>query len=104
MAEYESVLETPELGPGESRAVEVHGRPILLLNVGQTYYALDARCPESGAPLELKTRDHVACTADSAEYDVATGERVDADGRPLRRYQVRVEGNAVKVGPPLAGR
>lgn len=104
MAEYEPVLQTPELGPGESRAVEVHGRPILLLNVGQTYYALDARCPRGGAVLELRSRDRLVCPDDHAEYDVATGERLDADGRPLRRYHVRVEGNAVKVGPPVGKR
>ncbi len=104
MAEYEPVLKTPELGPGESRAVEVHGHPILLLNVGQTYYAVDALCPQSGAALELKTRDRLACPDDDAEYDLATGERVDAEGRPLQRYRIRVEGNAVQVGPPIGDR
>lgn len=104
MSEYESVLQTPDLGPGQSCEVEAHGRRILLLNLGQTYYALEARCPESGGTLRLGapgTGDRLVCPDDHAEYGIPSGERLDADGRPLRRYAVRIEGNAIKVGPPL---
>lgn len=104
MSDYESVLETPELGPGQSREVEVHGDHVLLLNLGQTYYALESRCPASGTPLELRPRrpdDRLVCPDDDAEYDLETGERLDGDGRPLRRYDVRIEGNIIQIGPPL---
>ena len=104
MSEYESVLETPELGPGHSREVEVHGDHVLLLNLGQTYYAVESRCPTSGSPLELQPRrpnDRLICPDADGEYDLETGERLDGDGRPLRRYGVRIEGNVIQVGPPL---
>ena len=106
MADYERVLETRDLGPGQSREVEVHGSRVLLLNIGQIYYAVEARCPESGSVLEVRPRrqhDRLVCPEDAAEYDLESGERVDATGRPLRRYALRVEGNVIKVGPPLAG-
>jgi nitrite reductase/ring-hydroxylating ferredoxin subunit len=105
MTDYESVLETRDLGPGQTREVEVHGARVLLLNIGQIYYAVEARCPESGSALEVRTRrqdDRLICPEDAAEYDLASGERLNGSGRPLRRYAVRVEGNVIKVGPPLA--
>lgn len=102
MSEFESVLGTRDLGPGQSREVEVHGDAVLLINIGQMYHAVEARCPESGSALELRARrqaDRLVCPADAAEYDLASGERLDGSGRPLRRYPVRVEGNVIKVGP-----
>ena len=104
MNDYLTVLETRDLGPGHSREVEVHGDRVLLLNIGQTYFAVEARCPESGSALEIRARrqqDRLICPNDEAEYDLATGERLDGSGRPLRRYDVRVEGNDIKVGPRL---
>lgn len=106
MSDFESVLETRDLGPGQSREVEVRGDRVLLLNIGQIYYAVEARCPESGSSLEVRTRgqpDRLVCPEDTAEYDLASGERLDTSGRPLRRYAIRVEGNVIKVGPALSG-
>lgn len=104
MSQYESVLETRDLGPGQSREVEVRGDRVLLINIGQIYYAVEARCPESGGALAVRARrqdDRLVCAEDEAEYDLTSGERLDASGRPLRRYAVRVEGNVIKVGPQL---
>ena len=103
MSEYESVLETRDLGPGQSREVEVHGHTVLLINLGQMYYAVEARCPESGSALELqphRQNDRLVCPDHAAEYDLGSGERLDGSGRALRRYPVRVEDNVIKVGPP----
>lgn len=102
MPEFEPVLQTRELGPGESQEVEVRGDRILLLNIGQIYHAIEARCPESGTALEVQAGRHddrLVCPVDAAEYDLVTGERLDGHGRPLARYGVRVEGNVIKVGP-----
>lgn len=103
MSEFEAVLQTPELGPGQSREVQAHGDHILVINVAQMYYAVEARCPDSGTALEVQAGalDRLVCPDDAAEYDLRSGTRLDSGGRPLRRFAVRVEGNAIKVGPPL---
>ena len=104
MTQYESVLETRDLGPGHSREVRIDGRSVLVLNIAQIYYALESRCPDSGTTLELRPSpgdDRLVCPADEAEYAVPTGERLNGPGRPLRRYDVRVEGNHIKIGPPV---
>ena len=57
MSEFQTVLQTPDLGPGHTREIEVHGDRVLLVNLGQTYHAVQARCPETGARLELRGLD-----------------------------------------------
>ncbi len=109
MAEYESVLRTPELGPGEMREVEAHGETLAVLNVGQTYYALEACCPVDATNLARDgwlRGDRLECPSDHALYDVRTGRRADgaagATAPPLRRYAIDVAGNEIRVGPLLA--
>jgi 3-phenylpropionate/trans-cinnamate dioxygenase ferredoxin component len=107
MSEWETVIRTPDLGPGDVAAVEAHGRPIALANVGQTYYALDAECPVDGTNLARDGRldgDVLECPNDRARFDIRTGARIDdedaADGQRLTCHAIRVEGNEVRVGPP----
>ena len=101
MSEFETVLRTPELGPGYIAEAHAHGRDIAVANVGQTYYAFEAACPVDGSNLARDGRlegDLLTCPNDSATFDVRTGQRVDGDGA-LRSLAVRIEGNEVKVGP-----
>lgn len=104
MSEFETVLRTPDLGPGSVAEVRAHGRPIAVANVGQTYYAVAAECPVDGTNLaregELRG-DVLVCPHDHAEFDVRTGRRLD-DGRAgsLQAHAIRVQGNEVLVGPP----
>ena len=103
MAEYETVLRTPELGPGALTEVEAHGTTLALANVGQTYYALEGVCPKDGEHLGQTGRldgDHLVCRADHA-YDVRDGRATDGAGT-LRRYSIRVTGNEIQVGPALS--
>jgi nitrite reductase/ring-hydroxylating ferredoxin subunit len=103
--DFVPVARTPELGPGDLREVEAHGRTVGVTNVGQTYYAFDAHCPVDGTNLArdgVLRGDVIKCPQDDAEFDVRTGERLDPEGEPrLSRYAIKVEENQVKVGPRL---
>lgn len=105
MTTYQTVLRTPQLGPGEMREVDVGGAAVLVANVGQTYYALQAGCPNDGTNLAREGRlkdDTLICPSDDWAYDIRTGERLHPPGGPrLQRYALRVEDNTIKVGPPL---
>ncbi len=105
MAEFEPVLRTPELGPGEMREVEAQGETLALLNVGQTYYAVTARCPgdETNLAREGRLQGHrLECPEDHALFDVRTGRRLDDPARSgLRTYAIEVAGNEIRVGPVL---
>ena len=107
MENFEPVARTADLGPGQMTEVELEGRTILVANVGQTYYAVDARCPREGASLaeggSLK-HEHVTCPRDGAKYDVRSGECVEPrDGPALRSYEIRIDRNLVMVGPARDG-
>lgn len=107
MADYEAVIRTADLGPGQKVAVTVHDRDVVLVNVGQTYFALDAYCPNDG--VNLGEEGHVegeflVCPEDGWAFDVRTGFRErPTPGPGLHRYAIRVEDNEVKIGPPLPG-
>lgn len=105
MEGFERVLSTPELGPGNIVEVEVRGRTLALANIGQQYFAVDARCPADGTNLARDGRvegDYLVCPADDAAYDVRTGNRINGKPKPaLQRYAIRVEENSILVGPPL---
>lgn len=101
--EFEPVVRTADLGPGQMAEVELEGRSVLVANVGQTYYAVDAHCPREGASLAHGGKlehEHVTCPSDGAMYDIRSGACVDpADGPPLKRYEIRIDRNLVLVGP-----
>ena len=101
---YATVLTTPELGPGALAEVEAAGRRLVVLNIAQTYYALDGTCTGCGSRLAetgALREDAIACTNDDAVFDVHSGARIDAPGDPLRRYAIRISGNEISIGPPL---
>lgn len=101
---FAPVLTTPELGPGAMAEVEATGRRLLVLNVAQTYFALDGTCTGCGAALGGKGElrgDVVVCGVDGARFDVHSGARLDVPGDPLRRYALRIAGNEISIGPPL---
>ena len=96
---FETVLRTPDLGPGNVAEVEVRGKPLAVANVGQTYYALDARCPVDGTNLARDGHldgDLLVCPRDDARFDVRTGARIGGSGA-LRAHEVRIEGNDIRV-------
>src|SRR5690554_2603041 len=83
-------------------AREASGRTLALANVGQTYYAVDAHCPNDGTNLARDGRlagYTLECPADGSAYDIRTGARTGPDSGPaLARYPIRVEGNLIYVG------
>lgn len=103
MATFETVMRTPDLGPGSMRTVRAHGHDIAVANIGQTYYAVDAICPVDGTNLGQDgtlENELLVCPGDDARFDMRTGERVDG-GRTnsgLRSYEIRIEGNDIRVG------
>ena len=100
---YETVLRTPDLGPGSLTEVQAHGQTLALANVGQTYYALEGVCPADGSHLGSDGHldgDCLVCPHNHA-YDVRNGVSAEDEGSVLTRYAIRIEGNEIQVGPPL---
>jgi nitrite reductase/ring-hydroxylating ferredoxin subunit len=102
--DFDAVVQTRDLGPGDLIEVQAHGRPLAVMNVGQTYYAFDPICPVDGTNLAragVLDGDFLRCPADESVYDVRTGKALEGGQQSLQLYAVKVEDNEVMVGPPL---
>jgi nitrite reductase (NADH) small subunit len=100
MAEFESVLKTSELGPGEMKLVEVDGTDVVVANVEGRFCAFGNLCPHEDGPLVEGELDGniVTCPWHFTEFNVLTGEVVEGlTDEPIPVYEVRVEGDEVKV-------
>lgn len=89
-----------QLPEGCMKAVRAGGEDVLLYNVGGEIFASADRCPHQGSPLSAgELYDGVVmCPFHAWEFDVRTGECVSLpEARPLRRFEVVVEGDVVKV-------
>lgn len=72
--------------PGEMRASEVEGIPILLVNLGGEIYAVRNACPVDGRALDggrLTGEGVIVCPWHNCAYDARSGARMDHDGEGL---------------------
>jgi 3-phenylpropionate/trans-cinnamate dioxygenase ferredoxin component len=99
MAEFVTVAGLSDLAAGSCKAVEVEGKTIALFNVDGVVFALDNTCLHQGGPLGegMLEGDVVTCPWHMWEYNVRTGEKVGTPSMKVTRYEVRVEGNDIKV-------
>ncbi len=74
---WEKVLSRDELRSGNKQAMVVGGRRILLIHHEDRYYAVDAKCPHWGLPLDLSriTDDcSLVCPWHHSAFDLPTGD------------------------------
>ena len=101
MAEFVTVANLSELGPGQLKQVELaDGTQVCLANVDGAFYAIAGRCTHMGGPLGEGALDGtiVTCPWHGAMFDVTSGE---VQGPPADdsepKYEVRVKGDEVQV-------
>ena len=100
MADFMKVATTDEIGPGQTRLVEVSGKQIALFNVDGQFFALDNTCTHKGGPLaEGEVSGHeVSCPWHGGTFDIRTGEVVGPPApQAVTRYDVRVTGPDIEV-------
>ena len=114
MSDFVEVLGTQELRDGEMKAVSIAGKKILVARAGGDYYAADNACPHLKGSLADGTLEGsvVTCPRHGSQFDLADGHVVrwtDWSGmklslartlkspRPLKTYQVKVEGDKVLI-------
>ncbi len=114
MGTYRKAGSASELPAGGLKKVILDGQEIMLARVGDDYYALGNRCPHLGADLSAGKLEGtvVTCPRHGSQFDVRNGKNVrwmhgsgavTAVGklfkspRPIRTYNVRVEGEDILV-------
>jgi nitrite reductase (NADH) small subunit len=99
MSEFVKVASLADLAPGSAKAVEVAGTTIALFNVDGTVFALDNTCLHQGGPLGegMLEGEVVTCPWHMWEYNVRTGENIGDASLKVKRYEVQVENDDIKV-------
>ncbi len=81
-------------------AVNVNGKPILLVNLNDKYYAIGNICTHMGCPLSKGTLKGktVECICHGSTFDLKTGKVVRGPAeKPEPSYKVKVEKGEVLI-------
>jgi nitrite reductase/ring-hydroxylating ferredoxin subunit len=92
-----------DLTPARPLAVDLNGRRVALVRIGEQVHAVGDVCTHQGGPLGEGTvkGTRLACPWHGWMYDVRTGQCVfPARGGPVPSYPVRIEGDEVWVDLP----
>ena len=97
---------------GEMRKIIFEGKEVLVARVGAKYYATQDRCQHLGGDLSQGKLEGtiITCPRHGSQYDLADGHvirwtdwtglklafaKIAKSPRPLRTYQVKIEGGKV---------
>ncbi len=103
----QKILASDALADGEMREVTVADKEILIVRVGDDYFAIGAKCTHYGAPLETGAlRGHqVMCPWHHACFDIRDGRQLESpgmDGLPAYRVESRADGVYLQSPDPAA--
>lgn len=108
LREFVRAASVRDLPPGSMLGVTVGGEDVLLARIGGEYFALDAWCTHAAGLLHLgwlhAERCEVECPLHEGAFDLRTGEPTAPPAEvPATAFAVRVEGDAIYVGPKGSG-
>lgn len=102
--DFVKVAQTEELSPGQMKLIELGDERILLVNVEGEFHAIDDICTHAYASLSEGDiiGEEVECPLHGSAFSVKTGEAISPPAdEALQRYQVRVEGSDILIGPTV---
>lgn len=99
MGTLHTVCRIGDLEDGNSRVVEVAGRPIAVFRQGEHYFAIDDMCPHMGASLSEGYVENgiVTCSWHAWRFRLADGAWADNPRIKIGCYPVHVIGDEVQV-------
>ena len=97
MSTWHKAAEPGEMADGAVKEVIGGGMSIALVRHGDTYGALDNRCPHAGGPLSQGHVEdgHLVCPWHGREYRIADGQC--ANYQPVATYPVEVRADGIYV-------
>lgn len=104
LSEFVKVATVGEVPDNSMIGVTAGGEEIVLVKIGDDYFALDDWCSHAGGMLhegELHPDDfEVECPVHEGMYDVRTGKvTMLPPEEDVAAYAVRIEGDDILVGP-----
>ena len=82
------------------KVIKLIGRPVgIIKREDGSFFGIEASCKHQGADLLADYRGGriAVCPRHKWQYDLETGECINHDSLPLRKYVVKVEGSDILV-------
>lgn len=99
MAEFVRVAAAADVKPGQGIVAEANGKTLAVFNVDGTIHAINNTCCHRDGPLgegELEG-NIVTCPWHGWRYNVTTGACMNNPSAQVEAYEVKIEGEDVKV-------
>jgi nitrite reductase/ring-hydroxylating ferredoxin subunit len=100
VADFVKIAKVSDFERKRVRSYRVLARPVAIFREPDGgFFAVEASCKHQNADLTTGRVDgyKVTCPRHGWEYDVRTGECLNHRSAPLRRYEVKVEGEDIYV-------
>ena len=96
---FKKVATLNELWSGEKKKLMVDGKNLLLINVENTIYAYEDKCPHKGIALSdgYLEGNVLICRVHHWEYDASTGRGINPNSVCLKTFSVKVENGDILV-------
>ncbi|MBI4181208.1 MAG: non-heme iron oxygenase ferredoxin subunit [Chloroflexi bacterium] len=91
---------TKEVPPGEMHQFKIKGKELLVVNIDNHFYCLEARCTHAGAPLTEGTLDGdvLTCPWHGSRFRVTDGSIVGGPAsKPLNTYKITIKDDQLFV-------
>jgi nitrite reductase/ring-hydroxylating ferredoxin subunit/uncharacterized membrane protein len=98
--DYEAVLPVASMQEQKLQRVVVAGVPVVVLRLGENYYAISATCTHAGGPLDEGTLegDVVSCPWHGSRFSMRTGRALTGPASIAQpRYAVRVRNGQIEL-------
>lgn len=89
-----------EFSDTSHKVIRLVGRPVgIIRRTDGSFFAVEASCKHQGADLLADYRGGgvATCPRHQWRYDLETGQCLNHDSLPLRRYRVKIEGDQIFV-------
>lgn len=98
---YQRVATLQDVPEGGCLAVDLDGRPVVLVRHGDTVHALENCCPHAGAPLSegIVEGGLISCAWHGWTFELSTGASADQPGLAVPRLDALVVDGEVWLRP-----
>jgi nitrite reductase/ring-hydroxylating ferredoxin subunit len=99
MAEFVRVAAAADVKPGQGIVAEANGKTLAVFNVDGTIHAINNNCCHREGPLGEGELDGniVTCPWHGWRFNVTTGACMNNPSAQVEAYEVKIEGEDVKV-------
>ena len=102
--EFVAVAGEQEVPPGERIYIEIDRKPIVMINLAGSYYAIADLCSHDDGPLGDGDLDgmEIICPRHGARFDIRSGKVLSLPAvEDISAYPVRVQDGEIQIGIPL---